>query len=132
MYVYAYCYYNYSYTLHYSYKLPASIVKLWESTWCALCTKKELLNALLEKWQQFETLCTSLLTFLIKANSCCNALFEQLGVMTSLMDIDCEMKNFKVSSHTLACTDNCLILFVKSYSPTLNQGSVLFVLTKVI
>ena len=83
------------------YKLPASIVKLfalWKSTWCMLCTKKKLLNALLEKWRRFETLRTSLLTFLSEAIGYCNPPFEQLGMMTSLMDIDYEMKNFKVSS----------------------------------
>ena len=88
--------------LCYRYKLPASIVKLfalWKSTWCALCTKKKLLNALLEKWRRFETLRTNLLTFLSEANNYCNPPFEQLGMMTSLMDIDDEMKNFKVSSY---------------------------------
>ena len=92
------------YALCYRYKLPASIVKLfalWKSTWCALCTKKKLLNALLEKWRRFETLRTNLLTFLSEANNYCNPPFEQLGMMTSLMDIDDEMKNFKVSSYII-------------------------------
>ena len=92
------------YVLCYRYKLPASIVKLfalWKSTWCALCTKKKLLNALLEKWRRFETLRTNLLTFLSEANNYCNPPFEQLGMMTSLMDIDDEMKNFKVSSYII-------------------------------
>ena len=41
----------------------------------------------------------NLLRFLSEANGYCNPPFEQLGTMTSLMDIDSEMKNFKVSTY---------------------------------
>ena len=61
-----------------------------------LCAKKRILNALLEKWRHFETLRTGLVTFLNEANSYCNPPFEHLGTMMSLMDIDNEMKKYKV------------------------------------
>ena len=103
--------------LYNRYKLPASIIKLfalWKSTWCVLCTKKKLLNALLEKWRHFETLRTSLLTFLSEANAYCNPPFEQLGIMNSLMDIDAEMRNFKVSTcmHTNVCMYICVVFIL--------------------
>ena len=50
----------------------------------------------------------SLLTFLSEANGYCNPPFEQLGVMTSLMDIDSEMNNFKVSNYNPISIKLCM------------------------
>ena len=66
-----------------------------------LCVKKRILNALLEKWRHFETLRTGLVAFLNEANSYCNPPFEHLGAMMSLMDIDNEMKKYKVQCLSL-------------------------------
>ena len=58
----------------------------------------------------------SLLTFLSEANGYCNPPFEQLGTMTSLIDIDSEMNNFKVSNYNPLLVDSrgsSLVLFIQ-------------------